>query len=60
MKKLFVLTFTLAFVIGVAVSPICAAGGKNHGAVGQGAVDQGSTGNEEASPGDDAQGYQSD
>ena len=43
MKKMCVLTITAVFMLGIAVSPVFAAGGKNHGTVGQGATDQGRT-----------------
>jgi hypothetical protein len=59
MKKLFALTFILAFIVGVAVSPLWAAGDKNHGDVGSGQVEQGGAGFG-SSPGDNAEGYQAD
>jgi len=59
MKKLFTLTVVLAFIVGIAVSPIWAAGGKNHGSVGSGDVNQGDVVNG-TSPGDDAKGNQVD
>ena len=43
MKKMCVLTITAVFILGIAVSPVFAAGGKNHGTVGQGATGQGRT-----------------
>ena len=61
MKKLFALTFVVAFIVGVAVSPIWAGGGKNHGDVGTGTVDQGATGETVGeAQSDDAQGNQAD
>jgi len=53
MKKMSVLTITAVFILGIAVSPVFAAGGKNHGTVGQGATDQGRTAD---APGYNAQG----
>jgi len=51
----------LAFITSVAIAPVYAGGGKNHGDVGDGSVNQGEAGSETApSPGDDAQGYQVD
>ena len=46
MKKICTLFVSLVFVLGLAVSPIFAGGGKNHGTVGGGTVDQGKTGAE--------------
>ena len=60
MKKVFAILTSLALMMSVAITPVCAAGGKNHGDVGQGTVDQGDTGSDEHSPGDDAQGNQAD
>ena len=40
MKKLFALIFALTLFVGVAASPLWAAGGKNHGSLGEGSVDQ--------------------
>jgi hypothetical protein len=58
MKKFCVLFFSSIFVLSLLVTPVFAAGGKNQGAVGQGTVDQGSSGSEDASPGSDAMGNQ--
>ncbi len=58
MKKLFAVLVSLILSIGVAISPLYAAGGQNHGDVGQGETAQGDAGNG-VSPGDDAQGNQS-
>jgi len=60
MKKYCVLFVSIILAFSLAVSPVFAAGGKNHGDVGQGSVDQGYTGNDDASPGSDAMGNQTD
>ena len=61
MKKLFTILISLAFLTSVAIAPVYAAGGKNHGDVGQGEVDQGDTGSDIGNaPGSDAQGNQTD
>ncbi|NNK92915.1 MAG: hypothetical protein HKP41_01050 [Desulfobacterales bacterium] len=57
MKKLFALTLIFAFIVGVTVSPIWAAGGKNQGTTGIGSTSLGDSGKGE-SPGADAQGNQ--
>ena len=60
MKKFFVMLVSMALLVSVAVAPVWAAGGKNHGDVGQGEVDQGDIGSETGqAPGSDAQGNQS-
>lgn len=51
MKKLFALIFALTLFVGVAASPLWAAGGKNHGSLGEGSVDQGDTGSNVAKHG---------
>mgnify|MGYP001818409602 CR=1 FL=1 len=53
MKKICMLTVAAVFILSMVVSPVSAAGGKNHGNVGQGAVDQGQTAD---APGYNAQG----
>ena len=61
MKKIFIILISLAFITSVAIAPVYAAGGKNHGDVGQGEVDQGDTGGDIGNaPGSDAQGNQTD
>ena len=60
MKKFCALFVSLVFVLSLVVSPVFAGGGKNQGDVGQGTVDQGDTGSEDASPGSDAMGNQVD
>lgn len=54
MKKFCALSLTLIFVLGLAVSPVFAAGGKEQGYEGQGEVEQGEAG-AGASPGYNAQ-----
>jgi len=49
----------LVLLTSVAIAPVYAGGGKNHGDVGQGTVGQGELG-EGTSPGDGAQGNQVD
>ena len=56
MKKI----VTMILVVLLTATFAFAAGGKNHGDVGQGSVDQGDTGNKDASPGSDAMGNQVD
>jgi hypothetical protein len=46
MKKVFSILLSLAILTSVAIAPVYAAGGKNHGDVGQGTVDQGEIGGE--------------
>jgi opacity protein-like surface antigen len=58
MKKVFTILISLALLMSVAIAPVYAAGGQNQGDVGQGTVDQGDSGNEDASPGSDAMGNQ--
>jgi len=58
MKKAFTLMISLVLLLSVAIAPVWAGGGQNHGDVGIGDVDQGDTGSDDASPGDDAQGNQ--
>ena len=61
MKKFLAIVMSLSLLLGVAITPIYAAGGKNHGDVGQGEVDQGDTGSDTGNAsGDDAQGNQAD
>jgi hypothetical protein len=60
MKRYCALFVSLVFVLSLVVSPVFAGGGKNQGDVGQGSVDQGDTGAEDASPGSDAKGNQVD
>ena len=61
MKSLCAIVITTIFVLGLTVSPVFAAGGKNHGTVGQGTVDQGENGADTGNaPGDNAQGNQAD
>ena len=60
MKKIYAVLISLALLMSVAIAPVYAGGGKNHGDVGAGTVDQGDTGNDEKSFGSDAQGYQVD
>ena len=56
-KKGCVLFVSLVFVLGLVTSPVFAGGGKQHGDVGNGVVDQGTTGKDVASaPGNNAQG----
>lgn len=57
MKRLLVLFVTLILGLSLFGSPVVAGGGKNHGDVGQGTVDQGETAE---APGDNAQGNQVD
>ena len=56
MKKICALCVSLILVVGLAVSPVFAGGGKVQGEKGQGGVEQGDIGNDDASPGYDAQG----
>ena len=60
MKKFCALLVSLVFVLSLVVSPVFAGGGKNHGDLGKGTVDQGESGKEDASPGSDAMGNQVD
>ena len=60
MKKVITLMVSLVLLFSVAIAPVWAGGGKNQGDVGQGSVDQGDNGNEDASPGSDAMGNQVD
>lgn len=46
MKKVFLILISLAFITSVAIAPVYAAGGKNHGDVGSGEIDQGDTGSD--------------
>ena len=55
MKKVFTILISLVFIMSVAIAPVYAGGGQNHGDVGEGTVDQGETGNAE---GDNAEGNQ--
>ena len=57
MKKFFALFVSVALILSMAVSPVFAGGGKEHGDVGQGTTDQGDTAD---APGDDAKGNQVD
>lgn len=50
----------MALLMSVAIAPVYAGGGKVQGDEGQGTVDQGDTGSEDASPGSDAMGNQVD
>lgn len=61
MKRFCALVITAIFVLSLSVSPVFAAGGKNHGSVGQGTTDQGSTGSDTGyALGDNAQDNQAD
>ena len=62
MKRVFLILISLAIITSVAAAPVYAAGGKNHGEVGDeyGSVHQGDIGSDTASPGDNAQGNQAD
>jgi len=61
MKKVFTILVSLALLTSIAIAPLYAAGGQNHGDVGQGEVDQGDTGSDTGNaPGDNAQGNQAD
>ena len=61
MKKLVSILISLTLLLFVSIAPVYAAGGKNHGDVGQGEVDQGDTGSDTGNaPGDNAQGNQAD
>ncbi len=61
MKKVFLILISLAFITSVAIAPVYAAGGKNHGDVGSGEIDQGDTGSDTGNAlGADAQGNQAD
>jgi hypothetical protein len=46
MRKLMSLLIAVTLVVSMAVSPVCAGGGKNRGDAGAGEVDQGETGGE--------------
>ena len=46
MKKIFAILISLALLMSVAIAPVYAGGGKNHGDMGEGTVDQGETGSE--------------
>jgi len=59
MEKVFTILISLVLLTSVAIAPVYAGGGKNHGDVGQGTVGQGELG-EGTSPGDGAQGNQVD
>ena len=59
MKKIFTIMISLALLTSVAIVPVYAGGGKNHGDVGQGEVGQGELGNG-SSPGDNNQSNQTD
>ena len=61
MKKICTLFVSLVVVLGLAVSPVFAGGGKNHGTDGEGEVVQGDTGGDASAtkveaPGFNAQG----
>ena len=59
MKKAFTLMISLVLLLSVAIAPVWAGGGQNHGDVGIGDVDQGDTGSDTGNAsGDDAQGNQ--
>lgn len=58
MKKIFTVMVSLVLFLSVAIAPVWAGGDKNQGEVGTGTVDQGETGNDDASPGSDAMGNQ--
>ena len=59
MKKVFALLMSCFLILSLAVAPGFAGGGKNHGDVGQGTVDQGDTGSDTGNAqGDNAQGNQ--
>jgi hypothetical protein len=61
MQKAIAIFISLALFTVVAVSPVYSAGGKNHGEVGQGEVDQGDMGSDMGSAqGDNAQDNQTD
>ena len=60
MKKVITLMVSLVLLFSVAIAPVWAGGGKTQGDVGQGTVDQGDTGSDDASPGSDAMGNQVD
>jgi hypothetical protein len=58
MKKIFAILISLVLLMSVAIAPVYAGGGKNHGEVAQdqAAVDQGDTGDDTGNAiGDDAQ-----
>ncbi|RLC04999.1 MAG: hypothetical protein DRH90_07235 [Deltaproteobacteria bacterium] len=56
MKKIYAILISLALLMSVAIAPVYAGGGKNHGDVGEGTVSQGDAGSDTcAAPGDDAQ-----
>jgi hypothetical protein len=52
MKSFLVFVIALAFTVSLSVSPVFSGGDKNHGDVGQGSTDQGTTAD---APGDNAQ-----
>ena len=59
MKKVFTILISLVFIMSVAIAPVYAGGGQNHGDEGTGEVDQGDTGSETGNAaGDDAEGNQ--
>jgi hypothetical protein len=61
MKKFYVLLISMALVLSMALTPVFAGGGKNHGSEGPGTVDQGDIGGETAdAPGNNAQDNQVD
>ncbi len=61
MKKTIAILMSFALFAGIAISPVYAAGGKNHGDVGKGETDQGDTGSDTGdAQGDDAQDNQAD
>ena len=61
MRKFLTIVMSLSLLLCVAITPVYAAGGKNHGDVGTGEVDQGETGSDTGNAsGDDAQDNQTD
>ena len=58
MKKVFTILISLALIASVAIAPVYAGGGQNHGDEGTWEVVQGDNGPEDASPGDNAEGNQ--
>ncbi len=58
MKKVFTILISLVFIMSVAIAPVYAGGGQNHGGEGTGEVVQGDNGPDDASPGDNAEGNQ--
>ena len=61
MKRQYLVKVLIALLAAMLCQPIYAAGGKNHGDVGQGTVDQGTIGSETGNaPGSDAKDNQSD